>query len=58
MKNIAERLWEQMKEEADWQEENAKKLVWDVPADAKSPQELYEELMERIRNQERTQRTF
>lgn len=50
MKNAADILWQQIEAEAAWQEERGKEHFFDIPSDAKDPEELYEELMEKIRS--------
>lgn len=53
MKKKRNILWEQLEEEARRLEEHARDLEMEVPADAKSPEELYEELMAKINSRKK-----
>lgn len=53
MKKKRNILWEQLEEEARRLEERVKDLEMEIPPDAKSPKESYEELMEKINSREK-----
>lgn len=53
MKRIRNILWEQLEEEARRLEERVKDLEMEIPPDAKSPKESYEELMAKINSREK-----
>jgi hypothetical protein len=48
LKIAADKIWEELEAEAVRQEEQAQELVPDMPQEEKTPEELYEDFMERL----------
>ena len=48
---LADKLWKEIEAEAERLEEHAKGYVWERPADAKDPKEVYEEIKRRLKEE-------
>ena len=53
---LGEKLFRFLKEEADREKEEARRAALDMPPDGKSPEEMYEELAERLAKEPKKER--